>query len=334
MSFFCRTRPRGPVPLRILLPFLTSLLILGGAAFFVHITRTSTAGDDLLDPAFPRAGHPFRLDLPLPGQGQPLPPLLLEVRKVSQAPYAPGIWPVPSTVLRVTLSAGPDHAPIILNLHDAGGYLVRVRDLSTGRPLLSKRLRVVLSTSFLGNSFLLLSALALAGSVSGSMVKPLMAGSGRSGRILTGALLFELALLLVFGALSRPPGSPEGLRLSSLIRKASITSGNGLLMLRQRVEAGNPGDWEAAGEDRLLFMGKVDLGRDKDSPLFLRPGPGRIRITFVAPRREGPGLRILRLPLPERPKKGGGKGRDLALFFGLVSFSGAFLLLSHPAQKA
>ena len=59
---------------------------------------------------------------------------------------------MPSTVLRLTLP---------------GGYLTQVRKLSTGRLLLSKSLRVILPTSFLENSFLLLTALALAGFLSG-----------------------------------------------------------------------------------------------------------------------------------------------------------------------
>jgi len=334
MAFFCRARPLGALLLGTLLPFMTALLILSGAAFFVHLTRVSTERDGLLNPAFPRAGHPFRIDLSRLERNGSIPPLLLEVTKVSRAPYAPGIWPVPSTVLRLTLSAQSEGAPLILNLHDAGGYLIRVRDLSTGRPLLSKSLRVVLPASFLGDSFLLLLALALAGSLSGWMAKGFMAKTERFGRVLTGAVLVEFTLLLVFGALSRPPGSPEAMNISSLIRKAAGPSGQVILTLRQRVEAGRPGGWDTVGEDRLLFMGEVDRDRSKDSPLFLRAGPGEVRVTVVAPRENGPGLRILRRRISKRPEEGGGKGRDLALFLGLVSFSGAFFVLSHPAHKS
>ena len=238
MAFFCRARPLRPLLLGTLLPLMTALLILSGGGFFVHLTRVSTERDGLLNPAFPRAGHPFRIDLSRLERNGSIPPLLLEVTKVSRAPYAPGIWPVPSTVLRLTLSAQSEGAPLILNLHDAGGYLIQVRDLSTGRPLLSKSLRVVLPASFLGDSFLLLLALAMAGSLSGWMAKGFMAKTERFGRVLTGAVLVEFTLLLVFGALSRPPGSPEAMNLSSLIRKAAGPSGQVILTLRQRVEAG------------------------------------------------------------------------------------------------
>ena len=334
MAFFCRARPLRPLLLGTLLPFMTALMILSGAAFFVHLTQVSTERDGLLNPAFPRAGHPFRIDLSRLERNGSIPPLLLKVTKVSRAPYAPGDWPVPSTVLQVTLSGGPEEAPLIINLHDAGGYLIRVRDLSTGRPLLSKSLRVVFPASFLGDSFLLLSTLALAGSLSGYIVKGFMPQTGRLGRVLTGAVLLELTLLLVFGALSRPPGSPEAMNLSSLIRRAAGPSGQVFLTLRQRVEAGRPGEWNAAGADRLLFMGKVDRDRGKDSPFFLRAEPGEVRVTVVTPRENGPGLRILRSRISRRPEEEGGKGRDLALFLGLVSFSGAFYVLSHPAHKS
>lgn len=70
---------------------------------------------------------------------------------------------MPSTVLRLTLP---------------GGYLTQVRKLSTGRLLLLKSLRVILPTSFLENSFLLLTALALAGFLSGWRGKGSLAGSG------------------------------------------------------------------------------------------------------------------------------------------------------------
>lgn len=69
-------------------------------------------------------------------------------------------------------------APLILKLHDAGGYLTQVRRLSTGRLLLLKSLRVILPTSFPVNSFLLLTALALAGFLSGWRGKGSLAGSG------------------------------------------------------------------------------------------------------------------------------------------------------------
>jgi hypothetical protein len=81
-------------------------------------------------------------------------------------------------------------------------------------------------------------------------------------------------------------------------------------------------------------MGEVDRDRSKDSPLFLRAGPGEVRVTVVTPRENGPGLRIIRGRMLSRPEEGGGKGRDLALLLGLVSFSGAFFVLSHPAHKS
>lgn len=149
MAFFCRTRPLGPFRLWTLLPFLTALFDPVRCSLF----RPS-------HPDLDGRRRPSRSGL---SPGRSLPPILLEVTKLSRAPYAHGEWPVPSTVLRLPLP---------------GGYLIRVRKLSTGGLPLSKSVRVILPTSFPGNSFLLLTALALAGFLSGWRVKRSLAGSG------------------------------------------------------------------------------------------------------------------------------------------------------------
>ena len=96
----------------ILAPFLAVLLIVGGTGIFVRVYHGSIEGDHKLDPAFPRAGRPFRIMIPPGSSGKKAATLLLVVTKESRSPYAPGRWPVPSTVMRLVLADSPNPAPL------------------------------------------------------------------------------------------------------------------------------------------------------------------------------------------------------------------------------
>lgn len=212
----------------ILAPFLAVLLIVGGTGIFVRVYHGSIEGDHKLDPAFPRAGRPFRIMIPPGSSGKKAATLLLVVTKESRSPYAPGRWPVPSTVMRLVLADSPDPRPVILSLDDPGLYQIRIIETSSGMSRLSRKVRVVLPASFLGDT-LLLSTLALAGRRMAFQI-------GTKRRLML-ILFLDLSALFVFGSLAEVP--------ERRIEAIPLAFGNappteGLLSLREQVWQGGP----------------------------------------------------------------------------------------------
>ncbi len=313
----------------ILAPFLAVLLIVGGTGIFVRVYHGSIEGDHKLDPAFPRAGRPFRIMIPPGSSGKKAATLLLVVTKESRSPYAPGRWPVPSTVMRLVLADSPDPRPVILSLDDPGLYQIRIIETSSGMSRLSRKVRVVLPASFLGDT-LLLSTLALAGTGTAILAGRRMAFQIGTKRRLMLILFLDLSALFVFGSLAEVP--------ERRIEAIPLAFGNappteGLLSLREQVWQGGAGTWDSIGHDRLLFQGPIVWGAKITPPLLSIYEPGLLRTTVALPRQRGPRLRILRKFVRIRQDNPSEKMRDLCLFLGLVFFSALFFVGNLPLRN-
>ena len=320
MDHPARIRPR-PVPrLAFLLPLFVALLLVGGTGLLVHLYRLSITGDRTIQPTFPRAGRPFRIVIP-PTAGNPRTPLRLVVTKAAGAPYAPGIWPAPGVVMRFTLAPSPESRSVFLGLQDPGLYRIRITDSATGSSLFSRTIRVVVPASFLGNTFLLLAALALAGAGSGVLAGNRLAFPNRMARLLVLILLLELSVLFIFGSLAR---APEKGTVTLPIERGLTPRMEGVLSVREQVRQGGIGTWDTMGEDRLLFRGPIIWGGGETAPVVSLPEAGRLRATLVRPRQRGAGLQILREVVRTGTEKPGLEKRNLGLFLGLFFFSGIF----------
>ena len=320
MDHPARIRPR-PVPrLAFLLPLFAALLLVGGTGLLVHLYRLSVTGDRTIQPTFPRAGRPFHIVIP-PTAANPRIPLRLVVTKAAGAPYAPGIWPAPGVGMRFALAPSPESRSVFLGLQDPGLYRIRITDSATGSSLFSRTIRVVVPASFLGNTFLLLAALTLAGAGLGVLARNRLAFPNRMARLLVLILLLELSLLFIFGSLAR---APEKGTVTLPIERGLTPRMEGVLSVREQVRQGGIGTWDTMGEDRLLFRGPIIWGGGETAPVVSLPEAGRLRTTLVRPRQTGAGLRILREVVRAGTEKSGVDPGNLGLFLGLFFFSGIF----------
>ncbi len=313
-------RPRLCPQLGILAPLLAALLLVGGTGLLVHLYRLSIDGDLTIQPSFPRAGRPFRIAIP-PTAANTHTTLRLVVTKEARAPYAPGIWPAPGVVMRFALAPSPSSRSAFIGLQDPGLYRIRITDSATGASLFSRTIRVVVPASFLGNTFLLLAALTLAGAGLGVLARNRLAFPNRMARLLVLILLLELSVLFIFGSLAR---APEKGTVTLPIERGLTPRMEGVLSVREQVRQGGIGTWDTMGEDRLLFRGPIIWGGGETAPVVSLPEAGRLRATLVRPRQTGAGLRILREVVRAGTEKSGVDPGNLGLFLGLFFFSGIF----------